>query len=160
MRNRITLDQIGDMPINEVAALPTDQLALLVDDAADALRQAKVIHDRLDEAVALRFADRAAQTRADAGKDTGTVHFEDNGFDVTVRLPKRVKWDQAGLAALVEEIRAGGEDPAQYVKTKYDVSEAAFAAWPESIRSAFAPARTVETGKAGYRIEPKPAEVA
>jgi hypothetical protein len=64
-----------------------------------------------------------------------------------------VKWSQAKLASIVERIRAAGDDPAEYVSTEFKVSERAYGAWPQSIRSIFAPARTVETGKPRYRIE-------
>ena len=61
-------------------------------------------------------------------------------------LPKRVEWDQAKLAAMVERIRAAGEDPAEYVEISFKVPERAYAAWPEAIRQGFEPARTVKTG--------------
>jgi len=46
------------------------------------------------------------------------------------------------------------------VRTELKVAESAYAAWPEAIRRLFVPARTVETGKPCYRIEPARAEVA
>jgi hypothetical protein len=60
-------------------------------------------------------------------------------------LPKKVDWDQTRLAALSEQIRAGGEDPGQYVEVSFKVSERAYTAWPDRIRTAFEPARTVRT---------------
>ena len=50
------------------------------------------------------------------------------------------------------QIRAGGEDPAEYVETALKVSERAYAAWPERIRSAFEPARTVRTGRSSFKL--------
>ena len=61
-------------------------------------------------------------------------------------LPKRVDWDQEQLAAMVERIRAAGDDPAQYVDVTYKVPERKYAAWPEAIRKGFEPARTVRPG--------------
>ena len=57
-------------------------------------------------------------------------------IDVVIAdLPKRVKWDQAKLKHAVEIIRTGwGDDPADYVKVKLEVSEAAFANWPRPVR--------------------------
>ncbi len=63
-----------------------------------------------------------------------------------------MEWDQRRLAALVEQIRAGGENPGEYVELTFKVSERAYAAWPERIRGAFEPARTVRTGKPSYRL--------
>ena len=101
---------------------------------------------------ALRRARQAG--RAEAGKDTGTVRFEDNGFVVIAELPKRVKWDQDKLRHAAEIIRTGwGDDPADYIKTKLEVSETAYANWPRPVRELFTPARTVETGRPVYRIE-------
>ena len=87
-----------------------------------------------------------------AGKDTGIVHFDDGRVRVTAELPKRVEWDQKRLAEIVRRIAEGGEDPAEYVETAYRVSETKFNAWPESLKSAFAPARTLKTGKPGFRL--------
>ena len=78
----------------------------------------------------------------------------DNDFTVIADLPKRVKWDQAKLRHAIEIIRTGwGDDPTDYVKTKFEVSEAAFTNWPRPVRELFTPARTVETGLPAYRIE-------
>ncbi len=74
---------------------------------------------------------------------------------VTADLPKKVDWDQARLAEIAHRIAAGGENPAEYVEITYRVSEAKFTAWPETLKSAFAPARTLKTGKPGFRLELK-----
>ena len=87
-----------------------------------------------------------------AGKDTGIVHFDDGHVRVTADLPKRVEWDQRRLAEVVRRIANGGENPAEYVEISYRVSETKFNAWPESLKSAFAPARTLKTGKPGFRL--------
>jgi len=94
----------------------------------------------------------AAAARRAAGKDSGTVRFQDGGFTVAADLPKKVQWDQKRLTALAAEIRAGGEDPAEYLATEFKVSERAYGAWPSAIRSAFEPARTVTTGKPAYQF--------
>ncbi len=150
--NRITLDDVADMEIGAIAALPVEHLALLADEARESLDRAKRIKDRLDGAVDLKYGARAAGVRHAAGKDTGMIRFEDGGVTVVSDLPKRVQWDQARLSALVAEIRAAGDDPAEYVSTEFKVSERAYGAWPSSIRSAFEPARTVTAGKPTYHL--------
>ena len=85
-------------------------------------------------------------------KDAGTVRFADGSVTVVADLPKKVEWDQAKLAALVETIRAEGENPTDYVEITFGVSERAYGAWPESIRRAFTPARTLKTGKQTFRL--------
>jgi hypothetical protein len=150
--NRIPLDDLRTMPVGEIATLPADQLALLQDDAVAALQAAKNLKDWLEAAIALRYADRAAALRHAEGKDTGTVRFDDGPVTVVADILKKVDWDQAQLARLVERIRAGGENPADYVEIAYGVPERKYSAWPAPIREAFAAARTVETGKANYRL--------
>lgn len=154
IRNQVRLDDLAGMEIGAIAALPVDQLALLADEAQEALDRAKRIKERLDGALDLRYGEHAAALRRSDGRDTGTARIEDGGFVVVADLPKRVKWDQARLAAIVERIREAGEDPSEYIAVEFKVSERAYGAWPSSIRTAFEPARTVETGRPVYRIDP------
>lgn len=151
--NRPTIDDLARLEPGAIATLPTDVLSVLQDEVEAALACIKTIKDRFDHALDLKFAGRAAAARSAEGKDTGTVRIADEDCTVIADLPKRVKWDQARLAEVVERIRAAGEDPNEYVAVEYRVSERAYGAWPQSIRSVFAPARTVETGKPSYRIE-------
>lgn len=151
--NRLTLDAVPTTPIGEIATLPAEQLALLQQEAAEALAKAKRLKDWLDSGIDLKYRDHAAVLRRNAGKDTGTVRIEDGDVLIVADLPKRVKWEQARLAGIVERIRASGDDPAEYVTIEFAVSERAYGAWPNTIRAAFEPARTVETGKASYRLE-------
>jgi len=150
--NRITLDDIATMEISAIAALPAAELALLVDEARDALERAKRLKDWVEGAIDIKYGARAAGVRHSTGKDTGTVRFDDGGTTVVADLPKKVQWDQAKLAAIVAEIRSAGEDPDEYLTTEFKVSERAYGAWPSSIRSAFEPARTVTTGKPTYQF--------
>lgn len=152
LRNRPTLDTARHMPLADVIALPAEHLALLQADAREALGIVKQNQDWIEDAIALRYEQRAIAARASADKDTGTVRLLDDAVEVTVDLPKRVEWDQSRLAGLVEQIRAGGENPAEYVETSFKVKERAYTAWPERIRAAFEQARTVRTGRATYRL--------
>lgn len=81
---------IHRMPVGHIAALPADQLALLKGMADEQLTQAKSIADWLDGAISLKYADRAGEFRHEAGKDTGTIRFEDGGVTVIAELPKRI----------------------------------------------------------------------
>ena len=150
--NHITLGDIHRMPVGQIAALPADQLALLKGAADEQLTQAKSVADWLDGAISLKYADRAQDTRQEAGKDTGTIRFEDNGVTVIAELPKRIDWDQALLAQIAENIASAGEDPAEFIETKLSVSERKYGALPESWRKGFEPARTVRTGKPKFRL--------
>ena len=150
--NHITLADIHRMPVGQIAALPADQLALLKGAAEEQLTQAKSVADWLDGAISLKYADRAQDTRQEAGKNTGTIRFEDDGVTVIAELPKRIDWDQALLAQIAENIASAGEDPAEFIETTLKVSERKYAALPESWRKGFEPARTVRTGKPKFRL--------
>lgn len=153
IRNHPTLADLTDMGIGAVAALPASDLAMLADEAREALDHAKSIKDWLDGAIALKYGDAAAAARQTAGKDAGTIRFQDGPVTVIADLPKKVEWDQPMLAALVDRIRADGEDPAEYIEISYKVSERKYSAWPGHIRSAFEAARTVRVGKLTFKLQ-------
>ncbi len=150
--NRPTLDALRHMAVGEVIVLPAEHLSLLQADAREAVEAARRLADWIEAAIALRYEQRAIAARGAAGKDTGTVRFQDGAVEVVAELPKRVEWDQGRLAALAEQIRTGGEDPTEYLEVSFKVSERAYAAWPERIRQAFEPARIVRTGRPSYRL--------
>ncbi|MGE4043560.1 MAG: hypothetical protein AB7F35_01810 [Acetobacteraceae bacterium] len=150
--NRPTLETLREMSVAEVIQLPAEHLALLQVDTREALDAAKRMQDWIEAAIALRYEQRAIAARGIAGKDTGTVRFDDGPITVVADLPKRVDWDQRQLADLVERIRAGGEDPGEYIEIAFKVAERAYAAWPERIRAAFEPARTVRTGRQTFKL--------
>jgi hypothetical protein len=150
--NRITLNDLRGMQVGAIAALSGEELAPLRLEAEDQLRNAKGLCDWLDGAIALKYGDRAHAARNADGKDTGTIHFADGAVTVVAELPKRVDWDQAKLASLVERIKADGENPTEYVDISFDVAERKYSAWPAHIRMAFEGARTVRTGKQRFRL--------
>ena len=151
--NRPQLETIRNLPIGEIAQLPAEHLALLKEDATAALDASKKAKDWIDGAIALRFADQAQALRREAGKDTGTVRFEQDGVTVVADLPKKVDWDQSLIAAVVERIRNSGDDPDQYVEIAIKVPERKYTAWPDHIRRQFEPARTVKTGKPSISLQ-------
>lgn len=150
--NRITINDLRGMQVGTIAALSGEELAPLRLEAEDQLRTAKALCDWLDGAIALKYGDRANAARNADGKDTGTIRFADGAVTVVAELPKRVDWDQAKLASLVERIKADGENPTEYVEISFDVAERKYSAWPAHIRMAFEGARTVRTGKQRFRF--------
>ena len=150
--NQLTPNQVLAMPAGDLALQTSESLFQLKNDAADLQALAKAVVDHLDRALDLKYSKQAHAKRLAAGKDTGVVHFDDGHVQVTADLPKKVEWDQKKLADLVRRMTANGDNPAEYVEISYRVSETKFNAWPETLKSAFAPARTLKTGKPGFRL--------
>lgn len=151
----LTPEQILATPPGDLANQPSDSLYEIKGQATALLATAKAVDAWLDKALDLKYSQRAREIRLAEGKDTGIVHFEDGPVHITADLPKKVDWDQARLAEITRRISASGDNPAEYVEITYRVSEAKFNAWPDSLKSAFAPARTLKTGKPGFRLELK-----
>ncbi len=150
--NPLTADQILAIPAGDLAQQSSDSLFQLKSSTAELLAAAKAIVEHVDRALDLKYAERAHQLRLAAGKDAGIVHFDDGLVRITADLPKKIDWDQPRLAEITKRIAANGDDPAVYVEISYRVSETKFTAWPESLKSVFAPARTLKTGKPGFRL--------
>ena len=151
--NTPTPDDLTALSAPEIAALPVELLAVLKHELDERLKRDKAAKARFDAGLAVRYADRAAEERQAAGKDTGTIRFDDGDFTIVADLPKRVDWDQDKLAAMVARIRAADDDPAQYVDIAIKVPERKYAAWPDNIREQFEPARTVRPGTLKVEIE-------
>ena len=149
---RTQINKLLDMDPARLAVLPAEELAAMQKEADALLLDAKTIKRLFNELLEQRYSRHTQNIRTLHGKDTGTVRFEDGPVTVTADLPKRVVWNQEQLAAMAERIRAGGEDPAEYVEIAFKVPERKFTAWPAHIRTAFEGARTVKTGKPVYRL--------
>ena len=145
-------EDLLSIPATELAAFDARSLFQLKTLAADRLATAKAEVDHIEHALNLKYAERAKHLRQVAGKDSGVVHFDDGEVRITADLPKKVDWDQTRLAEITRRIAANGDDPSEYVEVSYRISETKFNAWPESLKSAFAPARTLKTGKPGFRL--------
>jgi hypothetical protein len=83
----------------------------------------------------------------------GTVNLPIEGVKVKVVVSKKVSYDQDGLKSNRQQLADNGEDPDEYIKVKYDVSEAAYKSWPTSLKKMFEPYRTVEVSKPKIIIE-------
>jgi len=149
-----TLASYQGRPVSELAQLDVEILCHLKRTADAAVATARADADAIDQALDHRYRQLAADARQAAGKDTGTIHLVDGDHRISVELPKRVEWDQIRLAAIVERIRAAGEEPGEFVEISYRVSEAKYSAWPASMRASFDPARTLKPGKPVYRLAP------
>jgi hypothetical protein len=152
MENRITLEQLRKMQVNEIANLSPEELAMLCEELSALKADTKLFDNRLHAGLVERFSKQAAEARKAQGKDTGTVRLSADGYVVVADLPKDVDWDQAELKKSVEIIASQGEPVEQYVNIKYAVPESKYNAWPESLKAIFAPARSVGVGRETFKF--------
>lgn len=153
MTNRCTLVQLRGMTVEQVAILPIDQIASLLEDVAAEKASIKHLDDLLNGALHCRYSERASLLRQTKGTNTGTVSLDDGDYVIRADLPKKVEWDSALLNEAVEAIRGWGEDPGEYVSIEVKVAESRYNAWPSPIRSMFEPARTVSSGRPTFKVE-------
>ena len=148
----LSLDNAKAFSVTEMAELPAKDLMRLQSEAVKALQKSKALKDWIDGVIALKYDAQTQSLRAQMGKDTGTVHFDDDGIRVTSDLPKKPVWDQTKLSEIARRIAANGDDPSEYLDITYKVAERKYTAWPESLRSEFAPARTLKTAKPTFKL--------
>jgi len=106
---------------------------------------------RVVETILVRKSDEIEAALKAKEEPYGSIHI--GNFEITVG--KKVTWDQKELAQLAQQIMAAGEDPAEYIKLEYDVSETKFKSWPTAIKSQFIPARTIARGNPTIKITTK-----
>lgn len=98
---------------------------------------------------------QCAEQLADKDYGCGTANIETTLFKIKTTVSKKVKWDEALLRNVADDIRLAGRDPEVYIKYKLSVSETAFKGFPDNIQQAFLPARSVEPSAPKITIERK-----
>ncbi len=149
-----TVAQAQTLPVAQLAEVSATELMELQAEAVRDLRQAKAFKDWVDGAIAQKYAERAQALRQRQGKDTGLVRFEDDGVRVACDLAKKPVWDQQQLADIAQRIRANGDSPTEFIDISYKVAERKYSAWPNHLKVAFEPARTLKTGKPTFKLSP------
>ena len=152
--NEITIspEQLSAMSDAQLASLPPAQLCEVHHNLAQLVDWVKKAQAKVHAAMQRRYAEQERAVRVEAGKDFGTVRFNDGQVRITVDTPKRVSWDQKQLAAIAERIAASGERVQEYVDIEFSVPESRFNNWPAALREQFEPARTVKPGKSSYDL--------
>lgn len=123
------LEEVGQLYMKELEGLPLEELDRLIKRVTQAKDVARDYENLLQAVLNHRFSLRSQQLRQDAGKSTGIVRFQDDGFTVISDLPKRTEYNQALLKDAVEALRKWGEDPEDYVGIEIKVSETKYGAW-------------------------------
>mgnify|MGYP001572644407 CR=1 FL=1 len=144
--------RIGELSVQDIAALPPEELQELQITLLAMQSNVKAVLDRVHSALDQRYGDRASVIRLEIGKDFGVCHFTDGPLQVTVDLPKRVSWDQSQLSAIATRIADSDEKVSDYIDIEFSISESRYNNWPTSMKEQFGPARTVKPGKTSYRL--------
>ena len=105
------LDEIGQLYMTELDKLALSELYRMIKQVTAAKDTAVLYLGALQSALHSRLGNQAQQHRQEAGKSTGTVRFEVDGYLVIADLPKRPEYDQMKLKEAVEALRKWGEDP-------------------------------------------------
>lgn len=126
-----------------------DELEALEANIANSRLEREQLLDEVEDFFSKDFAAKQSQKSDSFGK----VSVDHDGFKVSLTVPKSVSWDQVMLANLYDQIKAAGENPADYIDIKYSVSETKYKAWPDKIKEAFNPARSVKDGSHKIEIE-------
>ena len=98
----------------------------------------------------IKYGDADKASRKISGKDTGTNHILDSGFDVETTIKKDVVWDQDKLMSALDAM--ADADATHYGKFKVEVDERKFMAAPPAVQASLLPARTVKAGKPAFKI--------
>lgn len=151
MRPNISLDMLRGMETADAAQLPVGVLKDLLDEyilRADELKEIKIA---LDAALEEGFVSQARDALLADRKDTGTAVLNVGEYNVTVTLPKRVKWDQEVLIDALYKMNT--DDARHYVNSTHKIDERKYDSAPDDIKALLLPARTVEVGKPSIKIE-------
>ncbi|NBW52052.1 MAG: hypothetical protein EBR49_18555 [Betaproteobacteria bacterium] len=105
------LDEIGQLYMNELEKLPLPDLDRMIKQVTAAKDTAALYLNALQSTLHSRLGGHAQQLRQEAGKSTGTVRFEVDGYMVVADLPKRPEYNQVKLKEAVEA------EPARTLKT-------------------------------------------
>jgi hypothetical protein len=155
--NMERLQTFSQMPLAHLDQLPLlelEQIIQQIEAVKSTVRHYDIV---LQSALNRRFGERAQQLRQAAGKETGTVRFDEGDYQVIADLPKRAEYDPAKLREAVATLRGWGETPEDYVSLEIKVAEARYNAWPPAIRKLFEPARTLKTCKPSFKLAPRQA---
>lgn len=88
-QSKINLSDVPNIPVGKLSALPPEQLLILQEQAIQHFQKAKMLKEWLDNSIAFKYRNIAANIRSLDCKDTGAVHFSDGNYRITSTLAKR-----------------------------------------------------------------------
>lgn len=151
------LQMLSQMPLADLDQLPLLELEHIIQQLDSVKSTIRHYDTVVQSALNRRFGERAQKLRQAAGKETGTVRFDEGDYQIIADLPKRAEYDPAKLKEAVATLRGWGEEPEDYISFEIKVAETRYNAWPPAIRKLFEPARTLKTGKPSFKLAPREA---
>ncbi len=116
------------------------------------IKQLKKEKAALEQDVADNYAEQIASLLKEKDEPYGSVNIVHGEFTVKITKPKKVAYDQRLLSNVYYKIKEAGDNPDNYIKTKYSVSETSFKDWSDAIKGVFADSRTVGYGATKIEI--------
>lgn len=121
-----------------------DSLILQIEEIDVKLSDIKKTRESLNSKLLELINEEVAKQLKEKEYGCGTANVYTQNHKVKVEIVKKVKWDQDKLSEYYKTIASQGDNPEEYIKVKYDVSENAYKNWPERLKNFFINARTVE----------------
>lgn len=143
----LSLQKLQTLSVGQLSKLSGSVLLDIQQKAENDYLEAKDYKDWIEAAIALKYSEKAKSIRQQLCKDTGIIHFHDEGVSITEDLPKRVSWDQSKLSTIAQSLKDKGADVHEFIDISYKVSERKYTTWPKNLRTLFQEARTLKTGK-------------
>jgi hypothetical protein len=140
----IPLGLLDESSVQDISNLPIQDLQALASRLKEAIETQERRKRVLNEAMRLRFEDKARQVLNQEGRDTGTARFQEGNTTIIANFRKKVDWDQETLAKILDE---HPEYKAE-VKCVMSLEERKYNNWPECLQKIFEPARLVKVS--GY----------
>jgi hypothetical protein len=148
----IDMAAIGELTPDQLEALSLHNLCGIIGWAERTRGDIRNYESIVNQELARRFQERAAQVRSSQAKSTGTVRFTQEEFTVVADLAKKVEYDQVQLKQAVTELRRRGEDPEDYVVIEINVPESNWHQFAPGVKQLFENARTVKTGRQSFKL--------
>ena len=152
LTNHKSLEEMINVPIGELAKYGARELCQLQVEADNNLHNSKKIKQWIEAAINMKYENHIKAKRARLQKDTGIVHIEDDGYQISSTVVKKVTWEQEELENIYEEISQNGIDASEYIEKYYHVPELNYINCPANLRTLLDKARILELGKYSYKI--------
>lgn len=136
--------------VKELSELAVYDLADLSEQVAKLVSHAKELKEKLEDALNLRFSETIKENLRKENKDTGTIKFIENGFQISAEVPKKVTWDSGKISEIIKNIPE--EKRKAIIKTTHVIDERKYAQLSPQDKELFADARTVTPGKTRFQI--------